>query len=494
MTSNELNSGNIQDINQETDRLTNIINKIRFSLTEKDILQNTVEIIRQVLAGERVVIYSLQEQLRGTIIAESVDSNFPKTLGLKIEDPCFEYRYIDQYQKGRVRAIANIYEAGMTPCYLENLEKIGVKANLVLPLLLSNNSIYGLLVIHQCSSTRNWQKSEITLAMEIVRQVGFALEDAYIIEKYNQLQAKFKQSVQWQKLLWDKTQTIYTAKTSSEVLEIGVDTVKEVLNCDRVVVYSLRKQQQGKIVAESTLPALAPLKGTVIQDPCFEYRYIDKYQKGRVKAIANIYEAGMTSCYIENLEKIAVKANLVTPILREGEQILGLLVAHQCFGFRYWQSEEIEWMKQFALQIGLAWEKGKLKEQISLLKSNLVKAEIVLKSNLVKVETVYEALERLNNKMKEIEKSVQGMSQNSSELNNLTKLLNREISSLIEDNLIQETKLMQIIAKKLVLNADQSKDLVESFQLNANEIENLLENAISALSFANEESTSSDVD
>jgi hypothetical protein len=89
---------------------------------------------------------------------------------------------------------------------------------------------------------------------------------------------------------------------------------------------------------------------------------------------------------------------------------------------------------------------------------------------------------------------VQGMSQNSSELNNLTKLLNREISSLIEDNLIQETKLMQIIAKKLVLNADQSKDLVESFQLNANEIENLLENAISALSFANEESTSSDVD
>jgi methyl-accepting chemotaxis protein PixJ len=463
---NELNSGIIQNISEYSDRLTVVIRKIRISLQEQDILNNTVEVVRQILEGERVVIYSLQEKSRGTIIAESVIADFPQTLGSKIEDPCFEYRYINQYQKGRVRAINNIYESGMTSCYMENLEKIGVKANLVLPLILPDNSLYGLLVIHQCSTTRNWQESEINFTMQIVTQVGFALEDAFLLAKYNQLQTQLDNSRQWQQLLLETTHKIYGNNTSLGVLQTVVEQVKGTLSCDRVVVYSLQNQDQGKIVAEASLPALASIKGTIIKDPCFEYLYIDKYRKGRVKAINNIYESGMTPCYVKNLEKIAVKANLVVPILNDEEHIFGLLVAHQCFEFRDWQPEEIEWLQKVALQTGLAFAQAQLKEQI-----------VFMKSNFAKIKIAQQGIERVNNKIKRIREPIQNMTQNSAEINNLTKLLNRETNVLNEANLGQETKLIQIIAKKLLFATDKFKGLIDSFQLNFNEMENLLENA-----------------
>ncbi len=59
----------------------------------------------------------------------------------------------------------------------------------------------------------------------------------------------------------------------------------------------------------------------------------------------------MTKCYIEQLEKLEVKANLVTPIINEGE-LFGLLVAHQCSDFRAWQEPEVRWVAQIATQVG----------------------------------------------------------------------------------------------------------------------------------------------
>ena len=97
----------------------------------------------------------------------------------------------------------------------------------------------------------------------------------------------------------------------------------------------------------------------VLEDPCFEAKYIEKYQNGRVRVIPNIYEANLTPCHIEQLERLEIKANLVAPIINE-EKLLGLLVANQCSQFREWQSHEIRWFSQIAMQIGFALENAKL--------------------------------------------------------------------------------------------------------------------------------------
>ncbi len=117
----------------------------------------------------------------------------------------------------------------------------------------------------------------------------------------------------------------------------------------------------GVIIAESVAPRFTKGLGMVMEDPCFEAKYLEKYQNGRVRAINNIYEVNLTPCHIEQLERLEIKANLVAPIINEGT-LLGLLVANQCSQFRDWQSYEIRWFSQIAMQVGFALENAKLIE------------------------------------------------------------------------------------------------------------------------------------
>nr|MDJ0536498.1 GAF domain-containing protein [Xenococcaceae cyanobacterium MO_207.B15] len=280
-----------------------------------------------------------------------------RALNRTISDPCFEARYLDKYRDGRVRALNNIYEAGMTNCYLEQLESLEVKANLVTPIL-NEGKLFGLLVAHQCSQPREWQEYEIRWVTQIATQVGFALDNAKVLVESTTQQAKAAKERQWTNYFTDVVQYIRQSLKQDDILGISVEEVRRVLECDRVVVYSLNQDNYGVVVAESVAPGYTRALNRTISDPCFEARYLDKYRDGRVRALNNIYEAGMTNCYIEQLESLEVKANLVTPILNEGK-LFGLLVAHQCSQPRDWQEYEIRWVAQIATQVGFALDNAK---------------------------------------------------------------------------------------------------------------------------------------
>ena len=155
---------------------TDLISKIHNCSRVEDILSASVESVQQALSCDRVVVYSLQPDHFCQVVAEAVTIGFPKTIETTIDDPCFKARHIDSYRQGRVSAIDNIYEARITPCHVETLEKIAVKANLVVPLRLPNEELYGLLILHQCSQPRAWQPAEITLVTQMAGQIGWAME------------------------------------------------------------------------------------------------------------------------------------------------------------------------------------------------------------------------------------------------------------------------------------------------------------------------------
>jgi twitching motility protein PilJ len=185
--------------NQLADRITNqvrqqedevkvarLVNEItgrcRGSLNTQYILNAAVTSLQAALEVDRVIVYKFDEDWQGTIIAESLNPEFPVALGAEIGDPCFAKTYVEKYQKGRVHALANIYAAGLNDCYLAELEKFAVKANLVAPILI-NNKLYGLLIAHQCSHPRQWQELEINLLKQVAIPIGYALEQASLIEK-----------------------------------------------------------------------------------------------------------------------------------------------------------------------------------------------------------------------------------------------------------------------------------------------------------------------
>ena len=348
--------------NQWTQFFTDAVKHIRQSLQQKDILDISVKEVRRVLDGDRVLIYSLNQENHGVVIAESIAPGFTKALGMTIKDPCFEARYIEQYQSGRVRALDNIYEAGITACYLEQLEKLEVQANLVTPII-NEGKIFGLLVAHQCATPRNWQQHEIRWLTQIATQVGFALDNAKLLAESSQLKQKAKLETKWMELFINVMNNIRRSLQQKDILDVSVEEVQRVLSCDRVVIYSLNQENHGVVIAESVAPGFTRALGLTIEDPCFEARYIEKYQNGRVKAIDNVYEEDMMACYLEQLEKLEVKANLVTPIIHEGN-LFGLLVAHQCAHPRSWQQQEILWLTQIAAQVGFALDNAKLLQKL----------------------------------------------------------------------------------------------------------------------------------
>jgi methyl-accepting chemotaxis protein PixJ len=365
---------------QWTNYFTDAIQYIRASLNQEEILKATVREVRRVLNCDRVVVYSTDNKKRGTIVAESVAPGWTRALGKVIDDPCFEAKYLEEYRNGRVRALENIYVAGMTPCYIEQLEKLEVKANLVAPII-NEGKLFGLLVAHQCDEPRAWQHYEVRWVAQLATQVGFALDNASLLASSDRVQQASQDEAQWGHYFTAAIQNIRASLDREDILEVTTEEVRSLLKCDRVVVYSMNSESHGGIIAESVAPGWMRTKGMTIQDPCFEARYMDKYRNGRVRALENIREAGMTSCYIEQLETIQVKANLVTPIVSEGK-LFGLLVAHQCSAPRAWQQSEIAWIAQIATQVGFALDNASL-----LVSSQKVQQQVENEAQLTKYFT-----------------------------------------------------------------------------------------------------------
>ncbi|WP_375510531.1 methyl-accepting chemotaxis protein [uncultured Nostoc sp.] len=166
--------------------LTDITLRIRRSLKTEDIYHAAVKEVQRSLKTDRVIIYSLNQNTGdGVVVAESVTGNWPEMLGVKIDDPYFRERYIETYHYGQVQAIANIHQDQSlknAADYVQFLEKFAVKGNLIVPIL-AQGQLLSLLIAHHCENPRVWQQPEIDLFQQIATQIGYALEQAKLLEE-----------------------------------------------------------------------------------------------------------------------------------------------------------------------------------------------------------------------------------------------------------------------------------------------------------------------
>jgi methyl-accepting chemotaxis protein len=176
--------GRQQAENERSQLLKEITLKLSQFPQVEQILNTAVEEMRFALKTDRVIVYQFDENYLGNIIAESVADGWPRALGASINDPCFREQYVEKYRQGRVQATANIYEAGLTECHLQQLEPFGVQANLVAPIVIgSNRQLLGLLIAHQCDAPRDWLPQEIDIFAQLATQVGFALDRVNLLEQ-----------------------------------------------------------------------------------------------------------------------------------------------------------------------------------------------------------------------------------------------------------------------------------------------------------------------
>ncbi|MEZ2227740.1 MAG: PAS domain S-box protein [Microcoleus sp.] len=162
---------------------------IRDSLKLEDILNTTVREVRNILLCDRVIIFKFSAEWGGTVLVESVADDCMAILPLQIYDPCIGKDYVEPFKKGLITAKSDIYNSGISPCHIEFLESLQVRANLVVPIT-KGDELWGLLVVHHCTAPREWQASEIELLRQLSAQVSIAIQQADLFE---QLQAELRE-------------------------------------------------------------------------------------------------------------------------------------------------------------------------------------------------------------------------------------------------------------------------------------------------------------
>jgi PAS domain S-box-containing protein len=266
-----------------------VAERIRQSLNLQDILNTTVAEVRNLLQVDRVLVYQFAADMSGTIVAESVAPGWTVALGKKIHDTCFQIGGGVQYYYGRKRAIANIYQAGLTHCHLQLLEQFEVQANLVVPILVKMGEqntvscLWGLLIAHQCSSSRDWEENQLDLLDQLTVQIAIAIQQSSIFQQaQNELLEREKAETQLRAALLEK-----------EVL------LKEVHH---------RVKNNLQIVS-----SLLQLQAQTIKDPAISRVFQDS--QNRIDSISLIHKNLYLSPNIGKLNVPEYVENLVTSIL-----------------------------------------------------------------------------------------------------------------------------------------------------------------------------------
>lgn len=174
-------------LRQQTERerlVAESAQRIRQSLDLKETLNTTVAEVRQLLQADRVLVYRLNEDGTGSVAVEAVAVGWQPIMGTKLQDACCQETDVRLYQKGHTVAITDIQTAILPQGYINLLTQFHVKANLVVPIL-QTDQVWGVLMVHQCSQPREWQSFEIDLLQQLATHVSIAI---YQSELYQQVQ------------------------------------------------------------------------------------------------------------------------------------------------------------------------------------------------------------------------------------------------------------------------------------------------------------------
>ena len=194
----------------ERERVINqITQQIRQSLNLDRVLNTTVTEVRKFLDCDRVLIYRIKEDGTGSTITETVLSAYPTILGQTFPEEVFPSEYHQAYIQGKSRTITNIEQDDVEDCLADFVKQFGVQAKLVVPIIQETRDIplseekqttapylWGLLIAHQCSQTRQWQPLEVELMQQLATQVAIAIQQSELYCQLQQLNTDLENRVQ----------------------------------------------------------------------------------------------------------------------------------------------------------------------------------------------------------------------------------------------------------------------------------------------------------
>lgn len=342
--------------------LLSLASQMRQAPNLDTLFNTTVTEVRQHLQVDRALIYQFQTDNQGVVVAEMIVGGYTPSLRESLNAIAFGAVNRLEYQQQQVVGLNHIYQKALTPYQLQLLQNFQVKASLSLPILL-DGQVWGLLVVQQCSTSRQWQQAEISLLYQITTELTVALQS---VEFRAQMQKQAQQLAQEAKREREAAKVIEKIRQTSDIEIIFKTTTQEVrklLGVERLTIYKFRPDYFGDFVVESASEDWPKLVGSGWEDP-----YLNEHQGGRFRnnealVVDDVYNGGLTDCHVEALEYFGVKSCMVVSIF-QGKKLWGLLSAFQHSGPRHWEESEVKVLSQIANQLAVALQQAEYLEQV----------------------------------------------------------------------------------------------------------------------------------
>jgi two-component system, sensor histidine kinase and response regulator len=372
--------------------LLQIMGSISQAADLETLLKTSAAEIRQILNADRVAFFQFFSDPHvndGHFIVEDKTSIYGSILETKNSDgqtaskcflDCFGGTHIDAYQNGQILVVSDIKTWDVKTQHHQALALLKISACIILPIFLESH-LWGLILVQQCSSTRQWLLTEIEILSRIARALEVAIQQAerlletklrslelqQLLEEVKLQKAELAQVAQQERAVSYVIRRMHRSLDTEQIFKITTQEIREILHCDRVAVYQFASDWSGEFIHESVdaqwLPLVTAHK-TSWTDTCLQDNEGGRFQNLESVVTPDIYAADYSECHLKKLEAFQIRASIILPIFI-GEMLWGLLGAYQNSGPRDWQPRELRLLEQVSEQLGVALQQASLLKQLT---------------------------------------------------------------------------------------------------------------------------------
>jgi len=359
---------------------------------------------------------------------------------------------------------------------------------------------------------------------QVIRLFGTALD----ITERKRIEEALQESVQRERAIAFAIQRIRQTLDIETIFSATTHELRQLMNCDRVLIYRFNPDWSGEIVSESVGSEWISLLQEQANNPNLTHRTLEDdrcavkrfdsaagwdsvlsapfpvqdtylqetqggvYSRGASYAVVqDIFKPGFNSCYINLLERFQARAYIIVPIFC-GSKLWGLLATYQNSGSRQWKTAETNVVVEIGNQLGVALQQAELLAQVQKQSEALRQSEAREREKAQELELTLGELRRTqaqliqNEKMSSLGQMVAGVAH---EINNPVSFIKgnltpareyfQDLLSLIElyqQTYPNSTPEIQHLASEIDLDflvEDWSK-LMDSMQVGAERIKEIV--------------------
>ncbi len=342
--------------------LMGLMERIQEAQAIEVILGETVQDVRELFEVDRVLLYRIQDwehlesEHRVELVFQSMTPNW-QLMANHAPSVQWVLNSLQDWSQDSYYPIADVDQDDLTSTERRFLGQQQVQAQLVVPVF-QEQELWGLLVLQQCSETRQWQAGEIDLLRRLTLQMGLALQQNELRQQVHYLNADLEHQVQ------ERTTQLQKALDWEAMLKRITDKVRDSLDEKQILQKAV--QELALVMGMGACNAALYDHGRKTSTIYFEYVTTLPGSQGRVAKMNDYPELYQQLLQAEHFQFCSITpspvrgpvAMLACPIF-DNEGVLGdlWLVNKSDYAF---SDREIRLVQQAANQCAIALRQARL--------------------------------------------------------------------------------------------------------------------------------------